>query len=194
MYVMKFSFKSSAVVSVYLLAPTFLVAQTPLKLNGGLEAEVLSLGRSADHQFVTISMRISNTGKNTAHLLLVGKEAATDNKGGVYNWRYSISGLAECGSNNSQPMVCAGIPRVTNDTVPSQGYTQIDPDKNIVVNFRLRGDSGAASDGSTISFSANVAYRVSDPVKDDAMSEADKQKQVRMMTLSFPPRVVTDVK
>jgi hypothetical protein len=140
-------------------------------------------------------MTISNKGKDTAYLLLVGKEAATDNRGGIFNWRYSIAGIAECGWNNGQPTVCAGIPRVTNDTVPSQGYTQIDPGRDIVVNFRLRGESGAASDGPRVSFSANIAYRlVSDPLKDATLSEAEKQRQVRMMTLSFPPRTVDDVK
>jgi hypothetical protein len=167
-----------------------------VKLNGGLEAEILSLGRSADHQFVTISMRISNRGKDTAYLMLVGKEAATDNKGGVFNWRYSISGIAECGLNNAQPTQCVGIPRVVdNYSVSLQSYTQIDPERDIVVNFRLRGDSGAASDGPLVSFSANVAYRlVSDPLKDATLSDTEKQKQVKMMSLSFPPETVVDAK
>ena len=46
-----------------------------------------------------------------------------------------------------------------------------------------------------MSFSANVAYRfVSDPLKDATLPEADKQKQVRLMALSFPPKTVADNK
>lgn len=188
---------NSKALSVFFLAllPAGLAIaqQSTVKLNGGLEAEIVSLGRSDDHQYLTISMRIANKGRDTAYLLLIGKEAAIDNKGTVFNWRYSLSGIADCGINNSQPSGCAGIPRPNNDTMSPQGYTEIDPDREIVVNFRLRGDGGAAGNGSTVSFSATLAARfVSDPAKDAALSDAEKLKQVRLMTLSFPPRAVPD--
>jgi len=165
-----------------------------MKLSAGLEADILTLGRSADHEFLTISMKISNTGKNTVYLMLVGKEAAADNKGAVFDGRYTLSGLAQCDYNNSQPGGCVGIPRVTTDTQPLQAYTEIEPDREIIVNFRLRSQSGP-SDGPLISFSAKVAYRaVSDPQRDATLPEGEKQKQVRLMTLSFPPRTVYDAK
>jgi len=165
----------------------------PVKLNAGLEADILSLGRSADHRYLTISMKISNKGKDTVYLMLVGREMATDNKGGVFDSRSNIAGIAECGYLGREPAACVGIPKGTNPPPqPMQAYTEIDPDRDIVVNFRL---SGSASDGPLVSFAARMAYRVvSDPQKDATLDEADKQKGVRMMSLSFPPRTVTESK
>ena len=91
--------KISSILCICLLLTAVTVAQEQsVKLNGGLVAEILSLGRSADQQFLTISMRIANKGKDTAYLMLVGKEIATDNKGGVFDWRYNISGIADAAS------------------------------------------------------------------------------------------------
>jgi hypothetical protein len=164
----------------------------PVKLNAGLEADILTLGRSADHLYLTISMKISNKSKDTVYLMLVGKEVATDNKGGVFDTRYNVAGIAECGYNNGAPGTCVGLPKGQQPPQPMQSYTEIEPDRDIVVNFRLR---GSASDGPLVSFAAHCAYRVvSDPQKDATLDEADKQKGVRMMSLSFPPRTVTDSK
>lgn len=164
-----------------------------VKLNGGLEAEILSIGRSADHEIITLSLLISNKGKDTANVMLVGKEAVTDNKGGVFNWRYSLAGISDCGYNNDQPLYCAGLPQPTRDTPPLRAYTQIDPDREITVSFRLRADGGRASDGPLVSFSARLAYRmVADPLKDANLTEMEKLKQVRLMTLSFRPRTLVE--
>ncbi len=185
---------------MFLVLPLTLLAglansqPAPVKLSAGLEAEILALGRSTDREYLTLSIKISNTGKNTVYLMLVGKEAAADNRGSVYDGRYTISGIAQCDYNNSQPGECVGIPRVSPGTQPLQAYTEIERERDIVVNFRLR-SSGGSNDGPLVSFSAKVAYRaVADPLKDATLSEAEKQKQVRLMTLSFPPRTVTDVK
>jgi hypothetical protein len=175
-------------------SPTSAQSRT-VKLNGGLEAEVLALGRSANHQNLSVSMRISNKGTSSAYLLLVGTPVVTDNTGGGFRNNWTVSGLAHCVNRNpgSPDSLCFAVPKVIDGiTIPLQAFTLIDPDISITVNFLFE---NGVSQGPLISFSANLAYRlVNDTAKDATLTESDKYKQFRIMTLSFPSLSVTDAK
>ncbi len=162
-----------------------------VKLNGGLEAEVLSIGRSSDHQNLTISMRLSNKGKSTAYVLMVGFPMITDNTGAAFDGvNGSVSGVARCTAHINY---CAGIPEVHERyTVPLRSYTEIDPGVGIVLNMSFH---SASSKGPLISFSVDLAYRLTnDVLRDETLPDADKYKQIHMMTLSIPPMQVTEGK
>jgi hypothetical protein len=161
-----------------------------------LEAEILSLGRSKDHDWLTVHIRIRNLGKNTAELLLVRNPVvATDNAGGAFNRIETVSGIAVCNNGNDPPPVCLGIPRASGYAVSLQGFTQLDPNPDpgagITVNLVLVGHG----DGPLVSFSANVFFRfIADPIKNATLTEAEQFKQFRLMSLSFPSMPVTDGK
>jgi hypothetical protein len=179
------------------LATPFAVAQTrPVKLNGGLEAEIVSLGRTKDQLHVTVQLRIRNLGKNVAEVLFIRTSAvATDNTGGIFSTPENVSGIAVCSNGNGAPSNCLGIPEKVGTTVELQNFTQIDPnpdpDAEITINLRLYGQG----DGPLISFSANLFCRfIADPVKDATLSDSDRYRQFRIMSLSFPSMPVTDAK
>jgi hypothetical protein len=183
------------ILAAVLISPSSssLAQNNTVPLNGGLEATLLKVGRTKDHRYLTLSMRISNKGTNTAFLLLVNEPTATDNIGGIFNAFPVISGIAHCSYGSWASSYCLGIPKKVDWTVPLQSFTQIDPSSNpsagIVVNFRLNGQG----DGPAISFSADIYTRfVSDLAKDDTLPDAEKYKQFRLTTLSFPPVRVTD--
>jgi hypothetical protein len=177
-----------------LICPASAFAQnTTVKLNGGLEATLLKVGRTKDHRYLTLSVRISNKGPDTAFLLLTGEPTAIDDSGGIFKGTSAVSGIAHCANGSWASSYCLGIPTKVNWTVPIQSFTQIDPNSSpgagIVANFRLYGQS----DGAEISFSADIYARfVRDMAVDDTLQEAVKYKQFRLMTVSFPPVLVTD--
>ncbi|MEP6962906.1 MAG: hypothetical protein ABI995_12560 [Acidobacteriota bacterium] len=172
-----------------LSASTGFAQERTVKLNGGLEAELITLGRDATGYNLSASLRIANKGKSIAYLLLVADTVATDNAGGTYNRLVTIGGLASCPFTFSP---CNGINPSISGTPPLQSFTQIDPGVEITVNLRLSGDRGK---GPLVSLSANVAYRlVIDQLKDETLSEAEQRKQVRLMTISFPPMAVIEGK
>jgi hypothetical protein len=164
-----------------------------VKLNGGLEATVLKVGRNRDHNRVTLSLKIDNKGNNTAYLLLVDNPTAIDNAGGVFDVLQSVAGLARCSNGSWAASNCLGFPQHPAWMVPIQSFTEIDPgpdpNSGIVVNFAF----GGRGDGPVISFSSHIYLRlVGDPLKDETVPEAVKYRQFRMMTLSFPPLRVDD--
>jgi hypothetical protein len=169
-------------------------AQNPVvKLNGGLEASVLKIGRTRDHKNVTLSLRVANKGNKTAYLLLVEEPVATDDAGGIFKSFPVVSGIAYCHYGSWAASYCLGIPQKVDWTVPMQSFTQLDPNDDanggITVNFRLNGQG----DGPAVSFSADMYVRlVADPLKDEVLPDSVKYKQFQMMTLSFPPIRVTD--
>jgi hypothetical protein len=183
----------SILAATLILSGSLLAQNNTVKLNGGLEATLLTVGRTKDHRYLTLSVRISNRSANTGYLLLVGEPVATDNTGGMFKTFPVISGITYCSYGAWDASYCLGIPRKVDWTVPIQNFTQIDPNPDpnagIVVNFRLNGQG----DGAAISFSAGLYARfVSDLAKDDTLPDTEKYKQFRMMTLSFPPVRVTD--
>jgi len=174
------------------LQPSAVAQDITVKLNGGLEATVLQIGRTRDHRNVTLSLRISNKGSSTAYLILVDNPMATDNTGGIFKDPV-VSGITYCHYGVWAASYCIGIPEKHDWTVPIQSFTEIDPNPDpnagITVNFRLTGQG----DGTVASFSAHLYVRfVSDTLKDAAVPEAAKYKEFRMMTLSFPPMHVKD--
>ena len=170
-----------------------------IKLNGGLEAAVLSIGRSRNHQNLTVSMRIRNTGKNIAYLAGIGHQAnAIDNAGVHFDFR-TMNGIAGCNIGPYDPPAeCLGIPSDFYK-IPIQSFTRIDPSPQdssaaggIVINFSFS-TNGPESTGPFVSMSANLLCRfVQDADVDETLSERDKYKQFHLMTLSFPPQLVTE--
>src|SRR4051794_15033316 len=68
--------------SVIAMASTAIAQNRTVKLNGGLEAEVLTAGRSASQTTLSLSIKIANKGSSSAYLLLLGYPLVTDNTGG----------------------------------------------------------------------------------------------------------------
>jgi hypothetical protein len=177
---------------VCLLPGALQAAENPVvKLNGGLEAQILSVGRNANHNQLTAAMKIVNKGKNTIFLLLVGNPLAmaVDNTGATSSW-CQANGIASCRSDFRE---CAGVPKEVENSTPSlQSYTQIDPEAEITVTFAF---GTSDSKGPLASVSANMAYRlVSDLSKEPGLSDKEKRQQIRGMSLSFPPASVADAK
>lgn len=170
-------------------APTYAEGQL-IKLNGGLEAEILALGRDKSRQHVTVSLKLSNAGQNIAFLALSFDPApvANSNTGGHYVISMqSVSGIAKCGNVPAAECMGSGAPI---HALPFQSWTELDPGTNTVINMVL---FGGGNTGPLMSFSASVLYRLeSDTVKDDTLSESQKRQQVRSMSLSFGPTLVVD--
>jgi hypothetical protein len=168
-------------------------------LNGGLEAELLSMGRTKDHHGLTVQFKIRNLGKYTADLVLVQNPVvATDNTGGLFNELSdrSVSGIALCRNNMNFPQSqCISAENKQYHIALQGGFTRLEPNPDprggITVNLRLIGESN----GPLISFAANLFVRfITDPTKTTALSDEEQYKQFHMMSLSFPLLQVTDEK
>jgi hypothetical protein len=154
-----------------------------IKLNGGLEGEIVTVGRSKDRHELSVSMTLSNKGKNAIQLLLLSTSFATDSTGASFSGDPgNTKGITLC--NISPSTECIKMS-------PIQTYTQIDPDTSITANFKLH--SYENSTGPLASFSANVAYRIIDnPVAENGLTEDQQRKQVHVMSWSFPPTPVVE--
>ena len=164
-------------------------APPPIKLNGNLEAEIDSLGRSKSGSEITVSLRLSNAGPTSIQLLLVPPQPlVTTNTGGSYSQVTGLSGLARCQFSFE---VCTGINGIVRgNTPPLQSWTEIGSGTTVVANFVFHGNPTTAP---LISLSATLAYRIaSNKLQDDTLSDEQKRTQIRSMTLSFPPRIVQD--
>jgi hypothetical protein len=121
----------------------------------------------------------------TVYLLLVGPAPnAVDSQGTSYTFRNS-SGVAACTQLSAYHLNrCIGRPKADEVvTVPLEGWTQIDPGSSAVATFDLFGNSSVAPVGG---FSAVFARRdVDDPLKDDSLSEEQKRKQIRTMSVGI---------
>lgn len=162
-----------------------------VQLNGGLQAQILSLGRdsSTPRPVLTAAIKISNTGQNHAFVMLYGEPSAIDDAGGKFEPAPgAVSGIAYCGVVPAG--LCVGMPRPDDHLYPLEGYTEIDPGKSITMHLTL---FSQASKGDRVSISASMAYRlVSDPVKDADLSDKEKLKLLKRGTLSFEPLKVTE--
>lgn len=167
-----------------------LAAGQRIKLNGGLEAEIVTIGRNRSHNEVTIALNISNPGQDIAYLVLSldPPVAAISNTGGSYIL-LRVSGITQCGS--SPIAACTGTgPYNPGAALPLQSWTEIDPGTNITVNFDL---TGMPDTGPLVSFSATTAYRtVHSEMQGETLSDSQKRQSIRVMTLSFPPTAVQD--
>ena len=176
-------------------------AQEPkptVELNGGLEAQLLTLGRGkGSRPVLTAAVKITNKGQDNVFLLLFGPVSAVDDAGGRFDSVEDITGVAYCpGPQTNPPSTrrCVGIPQVDDQYLFSlQGYTQIEPGKSIRVNFALTAMNG--SKGDRVSLSVEMAYRLvkaADLAKDADVPDKQKLKSVRFSTLSFEPVAVNE--
>lgn len=177
-------------------------AQEPkatVQLNGGLEAQLLTLGRNSKgpRPVLTAAVKITNKGQDNVFLLLFGPISVVDDAGGRFDSVDDVTGVAYCPGPSTAPpstRLCVGVPRVEDENLFSlQGYTQIEPGKSIRVNFALRAMGG--STGERVSLSAEMAYRLvkeADLAKDGDVPDKQKLKSIRFSTLSFEPVAVNE--
>ena len=96
-------------------------------LNGGLQAQMLSLGRdsSGGRPVVTAAVQITNAGKNYVRLMFYDAPSAIDDTGVKFDGDVSggVSGAAWCRIRPAER--CIGIPEAVS-AFPLQGYTEID--------------------------------------------------------------------
>jgi TolB-like protein len=155
-----------------------------VNLNGGLQAQLLSLGREG--RIITTAVKVTNTGQSSVFLILRGYASAIDDGGVKFEGSSgdAVSGVTWC----YQPLATCLNPTF----LPLQNYTEIDPGRSITVHLKLAAPS-PTSKGKTISISAEIAYRlVNDLNKDGDVSDAQKVKQVRTGNMSFEPAPVKE--
>lgn len=158
-----------------------------INVGGGLQARVVSIGRDKSFRNLTVTMTLENKGKDVIYLLLIPEgyrsPRAVDNTG--VDFRYvNGSGIAAC--EYSVTSQCIGVPDVVpNITPPLQAWTELDPgDGPVTLNFDLTSTS-QESHGPMASFSSLVAYRlVSDPSRDNDLSDKEKRQQIHTRNLS----------
>lgn len=177
--------------------PTFSADTIAVNLNGGLKAQLLSVGRDAvggaGRPVITAAVTISNPGKDYAFLMFYDIPSAIDDAGVKFTgWRDDgISGVGWCRTGPSERCLGIGNP---NAAFPFQSYTVIDPGNSVTAHFRLTTDA-AASRGKSISLAAKYGYRIvkqADMDNDADVSDTQKLRQVRTGNLSFPPAPVTE--
>jgi hypothetical protein len=148
----------------------------PEKFNGGLEAQIVSVGRDKTFHRLTVSITLMNKGKNTIYVLLLPYDSppkAVDNTGAAFAWP-SASGVPSCLAHDSQ---CIGVPNIIQYyTPPLQSWMELDPDTSpATLNFQLSDND--ESHGLLASFSCVFAYRVvRDPRRDDMLTERQKRE------------------
>jgi hypothetical protein len=172
-------------------------AQAPtVELNGGLQARIISLGR--DRGTLSVGVKITNTGKDYAFILLFGEPSAFDDAGGRFGIVHAVTGVAYCPGPQTNPpstRLCVGLPRVDDHNLfPLHGYTEIDPGKSVNAHFSF---NGGGDKGERISFTAEMAYRFvkeAELAQDADVPDQRKLKALRFGTLSFDPTSPAQVK
>lgn len=174
--------------SCLLLTAAAACQSTTVELNGGLQAQIISMGR--DRGSLTVAVKITNTGKDHAFMLLFGEPSAFDDAGGRFSIVRGVTGVAYCPGPQTNPpstRLCVGLPRVDGNLFPLQGYTEIDPGKSVIAHFSF---NGGGDKGEHISLSAEMAYRFvkeADLAQDADVPDQRKLKTLRFGTLSFEP-------
>ena len=178
--------------------PTFEADVMAVNLNGGLKAQLLSLARNpngyAGRPLLAAAVKISNPGKDYAFVLFYDTASAIDDAGVNFTGGQgdAITGAEWCRMDPSERCFGIGNPALA---VPPESYTVIDPGNSVTVLFRLITAVGASSRGKTVSLVAKYGYRLvkaADMEKDGDKSDAEKLRQVRRGSMSFPPAPVTE--
>jgi len=177
--------------------PTFEADVVGVNLNGGLKGQLLSLARAAtgfaNRPLLTAAVKITNPGKDYAFLLFYDYASAVDDAGVSFTGERSdaITGVEWCQIGPPERCFGVGNPALA---VPVESYTTIDPGNSITVHFRLT-TTATESRGKTVSLTAKYGYRIvkeADMQKDPDLSGAEKLRQVRRTSMSFPPSPVTE--
>ncbi len=164
-----------------------------VKLSGGLEASLpAGIGRSQNSHNVTVVLRLENKGKAPVQLALVGPTPfAVDNAGVSYSMT-SFSGAGACRELGAHfiPMCIVGTEvSGMKNPIALEAFTQIDPGATAILTFGLNGREGS---GNQMSFSSVFAYRtIPDKLADETLSEADRRRQFRTLSVGFPPHPIT---
>jgi hypothetical protein len=153
-------------------------------MNGGLRAQVFSLGVNTEgpRPVLSATVKITNTGQDHVFLFFMGAPSAVDDNGVKFDRFLSLDGAAYC---DVQPArLCAGIP-TDQRAYPLNGYTEIDPGKSITVIISLTTFTHI-SKGDHFSLAGEIGYRlVGDTSKDVELSDKQKLKQVHIGNFSF---------
>jgi hypothetical protein len=150
----------------------------PKKITGGLVTQIMNVGRAKDKTRVTFSFTIRNVTSDgkTAYLAVIGSPLAVDNQGGQY-YNATSAGIARC---NNDPRNCLN----PQSGLPINGFTRINPNQTVPVTITLYGN---ASEGSVISLSLDVMYRlVSNPEDDENHSIDSRYRQFQISGIGFP--------
>lgn len=178
--------------------PTFSAEVNAVNLNGGLKGELLSLAREdtgyVGRWLLTAAVKITNPTKDYAFLLFYDYASAVDDAGVNFSGERSdaITGVEWCQIVPSERCFGVGNSALA---VPVESYTQLDPGNAVTVHFRLLTPAYKESRGKTVSLVAKYGYRIvkaADMETDPDRSKAEKLRQVRRGSMSFPPSPVTE--
>lgn len=173
-------------VTLFLMQGPPISAQSqPLMLNGGLQGQILSIGRDRTFRNLTVATTLTNRGKNIIYLLLLSgphnQITAQDNAGAAFVYQSSSGGVPVCPSFDMP--TCIGVPNIVQgETPPLQAWLRIDPDTSpVMLDFHLFAVT-QESHGPLASFACTFAYRqVSDPGQDRILPERIKRQLINIM-------------
>jgi hypothetical protein len=175
---------------------TFKADVIAVTLNGGLKAQLVSVGRDTGARpVINAVVKITNAGKDYAFLMFYGSVSAIDEAGISFEPpSEAVTGVGYC--NTVPAERCIGKPDMTLAFSP-QSYTLIEPGNSVTAHFRLVASPGAAGKASrgNVSLSAQYGYRLvkaADMEKDADIGDAQKLRQVRTGNMSFPPAPVAE--
>jgi len=88
--------------SCLLLAGVGAGQNPPVKQGAGMEAQLMSLGRSGGAiPTLTASVQLTNKSPDHVFVLLMGRPSAVDDAGGVFNETETVSGVAPLVSSSA---------------------------------------------------------------------------------------------
>jgi hypothetical protein len=159
------------------------VAQSPAvqRLSGGLTAEIVGANRTCGGESMTIAVRFTNPGKKPVDVIFVEQFSAIDNAGVAYRPR-DYSGTARCRHGYVQD--CLGLSG-KGVRVPLEQFTRIDPGASAMASFDLWHSSPQKA--TLVTFSASYGYRVIDEGREDALTDTEKLRSVKTLSVGFPP-------
>ena len=107
--------------------------------------------------------------------------SAVDSAGVAYRMR-GYSGTAQCKHQYVQD--CLGLSG-KGVRVPLEQFTRLDPGAGAIAVFDLWHSSPQKA--TLVTFSASYGYRVIDEARENALTDAEKVRTVKTMSVGFPP-------